>query len=173
MRNADVFEACLEAYRRYMAVVGSVTGRSRLTSAPRERSPWRGRPREADFIADFALVARAALFKEWLAAGQMRRSKGPVRVFNLYYVKRQGHDYEEARAELRCSPMAFEGWDRHVRRVAGGAFRRAGLWPLRQYFRRPMAEGQIRCEAPSVETRLDNGFAVLGAAYTEEGNERR
>jgi len=165
MRNADVFEACLEAYRRYMATLACVMGRS-----GQERTPWRRPPREVDFTADFALVARAALFKEWRAAGQTKRSKGPVRVFNLYYIKRQGRDYEEARAELRCSPTAFEEWDRHVRHVAGGAFRREGLWPLRQYFRRPTGEKRPENKERTIESRLERGFALLGAAYRQESN---
>jgi hypothetical protein len=91
------------------------------------RRLWRPEklPRVLDYVADFALVGRAALRGETLA-GQL---------FELRY--EQGREVAEVRRRLQMGWRGYVGLTLRVEAQVGAALVREGLYPTARYFREP------------------------------------
>jgi hypothetical protein len=120
MRNVEVFDSCFEAYKRIWQTNGNVR------SINPERVPGGGSspqylPGASDYLADFALSGLRAL------------EGYPALVFVRHYVGME--DLELVRKAFAVSLQTFDAWCEQIRKRAGGAFRRGGLWPRKRYFR--------------------------------------
>lgn len=119
LSDAAVFEKCFRAYRR---LAGS-----------------RVRPAADRWTADFALIGRTVLFREWQKAGPMFQRSEPIRFFNRHYIKGRGENRREVCRELSLNPGELSRLDRELRRLVGAAFRREGFWPIESYSPGPIA----------------------------------
>lgn len=118
--NITVFDSSFELYKRLRVMQGNWPALD-----PSHRASGGSRadymPRANDFLGDFATVgARALLGRQLL-------------MFVLLYVN--VFEPEAVRTALGVNPDTFADWQDAIRTRAGKAFRKAGLWPQKRYFR--------------------------------------
>jgi hypothetical protein len=131
MRNEQIFDSCFEAYRR----IRKTRGYARSINP--ERAGGGGSapqclPRASDYLADFAVLGIRALHE----GGYLGL------LFSWHYLNLK--DGEVVRKMFVVSPQTFDAWRDQVRKRVGGAFRRAGLWPRKHYFRTHGASATAR-----------------------------
>ncbi len=128
MRPEVVFDICL---KRYSALRGwlderasGVPGLSR--SGPSSGYRWHPmRAGAADYVSDFERITRNALRRpEWI---------GRRRLLEQYFLA--GNSYRRALVLVAVATGTFDWWAREVRKTAGAALLRKGLFPPSKYFR--------------------------------------
>lgn len=125
MKPTEIFDACYGQYRSLREWLGRKT-RAIDPKRPANGYSWRPeRARAAEYIADFERVAEQALRKpEW---------KGRRKLFHVHFLR--GVEYRRARALVGVSEGTFDYWYKEVKKIAGKAFARAGIFPPARYFR--------------------------------------
>lgn len=118
-----VFDDCWARYRNLMR--GEVAVRTLRLTKPvgGDITPSGGLPGR-EFCADFMRIGSRALSRPgW---------EPRLRLFHSYYVGLR--KYDEVRRALGASRGTMSWWMTEVKRVAGDAMLRAGLWPVHEYF---------------------------------------
>jgi hypothetical protein len=163
MKSSDIFDTCFARYRTLREWLKDAEGSARAfdLEAPSDGYIWRpDRARACEYVADFERIARQALARpEW---------KGRRKLFNVYFVR--GADYRRALGLVGVSESTFDYWYREVKRVAGAAFSRAGLFPPGRYFRVrgvEVIEAGRPASARTPRPRADQKIAQQGNAKRE------
>ena len=120
------FDVCWEVYRGAREVLETKRGISALNWKDTGKYLWRPdfRPRLNEWVADFALVGKAALDgPDWASR---------MVLFRLYYLGLA--PYETARHFLGLSEHSWVNWTEQIRHRCGKELLSRGMFPPRKYF---------------------------------------
>jgi len=133
VRPVDAFDICHEVYVHARRVLDQKLGT--LHPEAWRKYQWRpaGRPKLAEFVADFALAGERALGVS-RSAGSGRLASRLV-LFRLYYLG--GAEYHAARKQLGISELTWAQWADEVRERVGRELLRTGIFPPGRYFKEP------------------------------------
>ena len=130
-REHHVFDVVWDSYRAARIELDAKGGLRALDpSAFPGDGNWRPRHRPLlqDFCSDFVLAGRRALAGRQVASRRI--------LFEVYYVGLA--EYECARRFLGISELCWVQWTEQIRDLVGAELERAGVFPVRRYFREPI-----------------------------------
>jgi hypothetical protein len=103
------------------------TGKARAIDlkSPASEYSWRpARLRACEYVADFERIGRRSLRRpQW---------KGRLKLFEIYFL--HSMEYRNAIQLVGVAEGRFDYWVQEVKRSAGCAFSRCGLFPPSRYF---------------------------------------
>jgi hypothetical protein len=128
------FDVCLEVYEAAREVCGHHIPVASNFSEVRSGNDGAGkpgtRPRQSDYLADFAMAGEAALQRD---RGRLRASR--LILFRMYFLG--GGQWRAVRALMGISELTWSDWVAEIKREVGNELMRRGVFPPGKYFREP------------------------------------